>query len=91
MPIQPSSNQVQIHPHYARLSNSLSAPVGYSAPAKTQSDRPNHESSELANFADEVLRDPLLMVQLTERVYELLLNDLHYQQERSHNYGGYLK
>lgn len=91
MPIQPSSDQVQIHPHYARLCNSLGAPVGYAAPAKVQGDRPTHQTFELAAFADKVLRDPLLMLQLTERVYDLLLNDLHYQQERSHNYGGYLK
>jgi hypothetical protein len=88
---QPLSQQLQVHPAYARLGNSLSSPAGYAAPAKIQSDRPTHESSDLAGLADEVLRDPLLMVQLTERVYELLINDLHYQQERSCNYGGCFK
>ena len=32
------------------------------------------------------LNDPVLLSQLTERVYELLLTDLKYQQERVRSY-----
>lgn len=37
--------------------------------------------------ADQYLNDSLLLNQLTERVYELLLQDLRIQHERVNNYG----
>ncbi|OUL36514.1 hypothetical protein BV372_07035 [Nostoc sp. T09] len=42
--------------------------------------------SQAAKAADKYLKDSLLLNKLTERVYELLLEDLRYQRERFNNY-----
>ncbi|MDZ8050643.1 MAG: hypothetical protein RMX68_021385 [Aulosira sp. ZfuVER01] len=43
-------------------------------------------ASQAAKAADKYLKDSLLLHKLTERVYELLLEDLRYQRERFNNY-----
>ncbi|NEO26070.1 MAG: hypothetical protein F6K03_04025 [Kamptonema sp. SIO4C4] len=45
------------------------------------------EKQQLAELAEQVLKDPILCEQVTQRVYELLLDDLRIQKERSRNYG----
>ncbi|HEY9779524.1 MAG TPA: hypothetical protein V6D09_05230 [Leptolyngbyaceae cyanobacterium] len=42
--------------------------------------------SDKVSAAKTYLNDPVLLSQLTERVYELLLTDLKYQQERVRSY-----
>jgi hypothetical protein len=37
----------------------------------------------------EILRDPAVLQALSDRVYELLLEDLRIQKERNRNYGGW--
>lgn len=37
----------------------------------------------------EILRDSAMLQALSERVYELLLEDLRIQRERNRNYGGW--
>jgi hypothetical protein len=47
--------------------------------------------AELARFAAKILEDPLQMRLLSDRVYELLINDLRQQKERfGRNYEGRL-
>lgn len=41
----------------------------------------------VAQAADKYLHDSLLLNQLTERVYQLLLEDMRIQRERVNNYG----
>jgi hypothetical protein len=66
----------------------LSNPAGYAAPASIQTRQGQVEGGVSAALASRVLRDPLLMRRVSDRVYELLLTDLRYQQERSGNFGG---
>jgi ABC-type glutathione transport system ATPase component len=47
-----------------------------------------HESQgALAQLAQQILQDPSRAMQLRDRVYELLQEDLRIQQERSRGYG----
>jgi ABC-type glutathione transport system ATPase component len=47
-----------------------------------------HEAQgEMAQLAQQILQDPLRAMQLSDRVYELLQEDLRIQQERSRGYG----
>ncbi len=63
-------------------------PAGYAAPALVQNDGKKEELAKISKAATEVLRDPLQLRLLSDRVYELMLEDLRRQQERSRNYGG---
>lgn len=45
------------------------------------------DASTAAQEAHKYLNDSLLINKLTERVYELLQEDLRYQRERANNYG----
>lgn len=45
-------------------------------------------SKELNALASKVLRDPVLLRQLSDRVYQLFLEDLRNQEERTHSYRG---
>jgi hypothetical protein len=63
-------------------------PAGYAAPALVQNDGKKEELAKISKAAAEVLRDPLRLRLLSDRVYELMLEDLRRQQERSRNYGG---
>jgi len=67
----------------------FAAPAGYAAHgAVLQSDRKKEEQTRIAKAAAQVLQNPLLMRKLSDRVYELMLEDLRNQRERSRNYGG---
>lgn len=67
-------------------SSGLTSPSGFAAPPLIQSNHPAREQAALLQTASKVLNDPLLLRQLSDLVYELLLEDLRYQQERSRNY-----
>lgn len=64
---------------------------GYTAPARIQSHRINSgikdNFAELSKAAAEIMGDPLQMLRLADKVYELMLEDLRHQKERSRNYG----
>jgi len=45
------------------------------------------DACKVAQTADKYLKDSLLLSKLTRRVYELLREDMRYQQERVNNYG----
>ncbi|MGB6300572.1 MAG: hypothetical protein WBF90_30975 [Rivularia sp. (in: cyanobacteria)] len=45
------------------------------------------DSSQLAQTANKYLNDFFLLNKLTNRVYELLREDIRYQRERVDNYG----
>lgn len=55
--------------------------AGYAVPAATS------DSTKAAAAARKYLNDPLALSRLTDRVYELLLEDLRSQRERVRNYG----
>lgn len=70
----------------APIGNPLGA-VGYAASADLLVDRKRIQQANMT--AATVLHDPLMLQQLTDRVYDLLLEDLRQQRERTHNYGGF--
>lgn len=45
------------------------------------------DACKVGQTADKYLKDSLLLSKLTRRVYELLREDMRYQQERVNNYG----
>lgn len=68
-------------------SRGFTSPSGFAAPPLIQSNCPAQEQAALLQTASKVLNDPILLRQLSDRVYELMLEDLRYQRERSRNYG----
>lgn len=46
------------------------------------------DSDSLAPLIQKVLKDPALLDQLCDRVYQLMLTDLRQQQDCSRNYTG---
>lgn len=71
----------------------LAQTAGYTAPALIQSNRINSGIKDKDNFAElskasaEIMGDPLQMMRLADKVYELMLEDLRNQKERSKSYG----
>lgn len=67
----------------------LTVPAGYAASAKIQSNRSDRDSQsnfpDLCKLAEEIMTDPLKMRRLSDRVYQLLLEDLRLQRERRSN------
>ncbi|MGL5131459.1 MAG: hypothetical protein ACRC78_02965 [Planktothrix sp.] len=78
-----------IPPNWKPISE-LNAPAGYGAPAKIQSNQSDSENNfdHLCNIAVEIRNDPLKMRLLADRIYQLMLEDLRWQKERSMNYRG---
>lgn len=70
--------------------NDLAVPSGYTASAQIQTNRQNNQISftELSKSAARIKEDPLKVQQLADRVYQLILEDLHQQKQRNSNYGG---
>jgi hypothetical protein len=56
----------------------------------TRQTRPaqDQEDDSVPRSKAESLRDPAMLQAISERVYELLLEDLRIQKERNRNYGG---
>lgn len=48
------------------------------------------DNTEISKLAAKVLEDPLLLQMLSDRVYQLMLEDLRNQRERHGNFGGLL-
>jgi hypothetical protein len=46
------------------------------------------KKDEMAQLIDKVLVDPILMRKLSDRVYELMLEDLRNTRDRTGNYRG---
>ncbi len=44
------------------------------------------DNTEISKLIDKVLRDPLLMRKMSEKVYQLMVEDLRQQRDRSGNY-----
>lgn len=61
-------------------------PAGFAAPAEIGI-APD-QLQQLIEAANQVMADPLMKLQLAQRVYELMQEDLRLQQERTHSYGG---
>lgn len=46
------------------------------------------KKDEMAQLIDKVILDPMLMRKLSDRVYELMLEDLRNSRDRAGNYRG---
>ena len=68
--------------------SNIALTAGYAASRFQTSDLP-HDRATLSKLATKVLKDPLLLLNLSDRVYELMQLDLQQQRERSRNYGGW--
>ena len=88
MPTEPkSTGNSAIEPQPGlKPSSDLTSPAGFAAPAAIQSQGQQVDRATLLNTASTVIQDPLLLRKLSDRVYELMLEDLRYQHERSRNY-----
>ena len=88
MPTHPgttASSGLDSEPFF-KPSSELSSPAGFAAPPSIQCDSQQVDPTALEKTASQVLQDPLLLRKLCDRVYELMLEDLRYQGERSRNY-----
>ena len=77
------------HKQYSQSWNypqDLPEPKGYLVPAKiqlsTSTSTDNNKLDNLHKLATEILEDPLSVVQFTERVYDLMQQDLQHQSDR---------
>ena len=62
--------------------------AGYGATAEILSELKTEELAAISRLAGEVMQDALMTRSLSDRVYQLMLEDLHSQQQRKTNYGG---
>lgn len=62
-------------------------PAAYAAPAQFLNLPHPEDLTMLSQIAAELLSDPLAVRQLSERVFELLQQDLRLQRERGYGYG----
>jgi hypothetical protein len=62
-------------------------PSAYAAPAQFLALPQGQELDALAQLAQQVLADPLAVQRLSDRVVELMRQDLRQQRERSGSYG----
>ncbi|PZV14281.1 MAG: hypothetical protein DCF22_09165 [Leptolyngbya sp.] len=62
-------------------------PAGYAAPARFLQLTHPEDLALLSELAGQLLQDPLAVRRLSDRVVELLHQDLMQQQERNHGYG----
>lgn len=62
-------------------------PSGFSAPAQVQSSLSRQQQEQMAQVANDLLRDPMLLTQFCDRIYDLMQTDLQQQQERHRGYG----
>lgn len=83
-------SSLSMQPSFKPVGDST-VPAGYAAPTSTQSNCKPEELAAITKIAGKVLHDPLLMRQVSDRIYELMLEDLRRQQERSGNFGGLLR
>lgn len=90
-PLGESANpSLRIKPSFKPI-DAPAGPSGYNAPANFQRNCKQDELEAIAKTAGDVLRDPILLRTLSDRVYELMRDDLRMQQERNGIYGGSLR
>jgi hypothetical protein len=65
----------------------ISASAGYGERIYGTRNRQQNRQ-ELSQLAEEILEDTVLLMRLSDRVYELMSQDLRNQKERNRNYGG---
>jgi hypothetical protein len=65
----------------------LPPPAGYAAPAAIQGSQAESDRATLALLAAKIRQDPLAMRKLSDRVFELLREDLQIERERNRGYG----
>jgi hypothetical protein len=63
------------------------SPVGYAAPASIQGSETQEDRAALTKLAAKILQDPLAMRKLSDRVFELLREELQIERERNRGYG----
>ena len=63
------------------------SPVGYAAPASAQGSEAEEHRVALTQLAAKILQDPLAMRKLSDRVFELLREELQIERERNRGYG----
>lgn len=80
MPINPLTPSWE---SIAQLRASVGSTDSASVPSNSQAD-----NIALAKAVRQVQENPILLRKLSERVYQLLLEDMKNQQERTRNYGG---
>ena len=64
----------------------LGIPAGFIIPAKIQTNLSNREFQQISRTAAKILKDPLEVQKLADKVYELMKADLHDQRDRSSNF-----
>ncbi len=62
--------------------------AGYGATAGILSELKTEDLAAISQLAGEIMQNPLTIRSLSDRVYQLMLEDLHNQQQRRINYGG---
>ena len=67
----------------------LGIPAGFIAPAKIQTNLSNTEFQNISQAAAKILKNPLEVNQLADKVYELMKADLQAQRDRAGNYRGW--
>lgn len=67
--------------------STLVTKAGYAAPAFMPGDKSEEDRVALTQLAAKILQDPLAMRRLSDRVFQLLQEDLQLQQERNRGYG----
>ncbi len=75
---------------FLKPSSNLTSPAGFAAPPFIHNGNQQVDRAALLKTATRVMQDPLLLRKLSDRVYELMVEDLRYQRERSINYGSRL-
>lgn len=60
--------------------------MGLGGSMRFQTDHKREEIAKIQAFAKRVRHDPLLQFRLGDRIYQLMLDDLRVQGERSQNY-----
>lgn len=64
-----------------------SSTAGYAASASMLEDKTEEDRVALTQLAAKILQDPLAMRRLSDRVFQLLQEDLQLQRERNRGYG----
>ena len=72
-----------------KVISDLGSPAGFIAPAKIQTNLSNLEFQNISQAAAKILKNPLEVQQLADKVYELMKADLQAQRDRTGNYRGW--
>ncbi len=60
--------------------------MGFGGSMRFQTDHKREEIAKIQAFAKRIRHDPLMQLHLGDRIYQLMLEDLRVQGERSRNY-----